>query len=182
MSAINLPGETEHTLVAALRQGKQEALGKLYDAYAPVMMGVITRIVQDNDVAEEVLRETFITIWGQISKYDASKERLLSWGLALARRIALEAVKTDRCLQGTKAAATPSQSYPQLNKTETQQHEAHKQQDPCTLTPLEKTILESLYLKGHTCAETAAELNLTAEEVKQILKKAFTQLKGEKSV
>ncbi|GAB3812093.1 hypothetical protein GCM10028895_02800 [Pontibacter rugosus] len=74
MSGINLQGETEQSLVEALKQGKQEVLGLLYDAYAPVMMGVILRIVPDREVAEEVLQETFLAIWSRIEVYDASKK------------------------------------------------------------------------------------------------------------
>ena len=53
--------------------------------------------------------------------------------------------------------------------------------DLCTLDPQEKKALELLYLKGRTCAETAAELNLSVEQLKEVLKKAFTHLKAEQS-
>jgi RNA polymerase sigma-70 factor (ECF subfamily) len=182
MSGIDFQGETEQSLVAALRQGRQEMLGKLYDAYAPVMMGVIARIVQDDEVAEEVLKETFVAIWSRIGIYDASKDRLLTWGLAIARGIALEAIKTGRYATTADATNKPAETNSQPNKPVTLQNREIDKQEVCALAPLEKTVLELLYLKGRSCAETAGELNMTVEEVSVVLKKAFTHLKAEKSV
>jgi RNA polymerase sigma-70 factor (ECF subfamily) len=182
MSGINFQGETEQSLVAALRQGRQEMLGKLYDAYAPVMMGVISRIVQDNEVAEEVLKETFVAIWSRIGVYDASKDRLLTWGLAIARGIALEAVKTSRYTNTVHHTNNSAETNSQPNKLVTLRNGGIAKQDICNLSPLEKKLLELLYLKGRSCAETAGELNMTVAEVSVVLKKAFTQLKAEKSV
>ncbi|MCX2740909.1 RNA polymerase sigma factor [Pontibacter anaerobius] len=182
MSGIDLQGETEKSLVTALRQGRQEMLGKLYDAYAPVMMGVISRIVRDPEVAEEALKETFVAIWTRIGMYDSSKERLLTWGLAIARGIALQAIKTDKYKAIVEAHTEGVKNGYPKNKPATLPDTEIKKQDLCTLAPLEKTILESLYLKGRTCAETAGELNMSVEEVREILKKAFVHLKAEKSV
>lgn len=178
MSGIDLRGETEQSLVAALKQGRQEMLGKLYDAYAPVMMGVISRIVPDAEVAEQVLQETFVAIWTRIGVYDASKERLLTWGLAIARGIALEAVKTNRY---TTTAKYKNETAPLPNKHVPLQQGQISVENVCSLAPLEKKALELLYLKGRTCAETAGELNITETALKEVLKSAFTQLKAEKS-
>ncbi|CAM3632324.1 sigma-70 family RNA polymerase sigma factor [Pontibacter korlensis] len=180
MSGINLQGETEKSLVAALMQGRQEMLAKLYDAYAPVLMGVISRIVQDAEVAEEVLKETFVAIWTRIGVYDASKERLLTWSLAIARGMALEAIKTNRYSTAARTSASTTNNGATQNKNVTLQKQEIKKEDLCNLAPKEKAVLELLYLKGRTCAETAGELNMTEEEVRVILKRAFTYLKAER--
>lgn len=169
MSGIDLQGETEQSLVAALQQGKQEMLSILYDAYAPVMMGVITRIVPDKEQAEEVLQETFVAIWSRIDVYDSSKGRFLIWGLAIARGIALEAVKNGKYKQPGPAYNAAQQEREQMLKP------------LCDLEPQERAILELIYLKGCSCAEVATELNITQETLKTTLKKAFIHLKSEKS-
>ncbi|MBD1395755.1 RNA polymerase sigma factor [Pontibacter sp. JH31] len=176
MSGFFFQDETEQSMVAALRQGRQEMLGKLYDAYAPVMMGVISRIVADTEVAEQVLQETFVAIWTRIGVYDASKERLLTWGLAIARGIALEAVKADRYTSFAQNETNPSpnKNVPLLNGQ-------LGREDICSLAPLEKRALELLYLKGRSCAETAGELHMSETALKEVLKSAFTHLKADKS-
>lgn len=181
MSGIDLQGQTEQSLVEALQQGKQEVLGLLYDAYAPVMMGVIARIIPDKDVAEEVLHETFVAIWTRIGIYDSSRSRLLIWGLAIARGIALEAVKTGKY---KPASTTEGNSCMPAEKEMNACILQDLQQDNKLFTCLnkqERTILDLIYLKGKSCEEVTAELGITAETLKTSLKKAFTQLKAEKS-
>ncbi|WP_276497113.1 RNA polymerase sigma factor [Pontibacter litorisediminis] len=151
-------------------------LAKLYDAYAPVMMGLISRIVEDADVAEEVLKNSFVAIWTRIGRYDGAKERLLTWSLAIAREVALETLKDNT--QNTQAKPNALQE----NKSVSLQHSPIKKEDLCRLAPLEKAVLEQLYLKGRTCAETAAELGIAEAEVRVVLKRAFTYLKAEKPV
>ena len=181
MSEIDLQGESEQSIVAALRQGRQEMLGKLYDAYAPVMLGVIKRIVGDGDVAEEVLKDTFVAIWSRIGVYNSSKERLLSWGLSIARGLALQAVKTDRYAAVLKAKNGQAKPVDVLNNNVTLRDSAKEKQVLANLSPLARQALELLYLKGRTCAETAAELNIPVEQLRETLKMAFNKLKAEKS-
>lgn len=181
MIGIDLQGETEHSLVAGLRQGRQEAMGLLYDAYAPVMMGMICSIIPQQEAAEEVLHETFVAIWSRIGEYDASRSRFLSWGLSVARGIALEAVKNDKSTPVAKqqrkrnfAGAEDTEEVPPVQK---------EQEDKllCRLEPLEKAILELIYLKGRSCTEAAAALGITEEMLRACTKKAFIHIKAEKS-
>ncbi|MCJ8164177.1 sigma-70 family RNA polymerase sigma factor [Pontibacter sp. E15-1] len=178
MPGINLQGETEQSLMAALQQGRQEVLGLLYDAYAPVMLGVISRIVPDQHMAEEVLQETFVAIWSRIKVYDASKGRFLIWGLAIARGIALETLKRgnyQQMAEGPSAPDTEGAAKPQANMW------VEAKQLPCHLEPQEREALELIYLKGCTCTEAAAQLGITIETLRLRIKKAFQHLRAEHS-
>lgn len=181
MPGINLQGETEQSLVAALQRGRQEKLSLLYDAYAPVMMGVISRIVPDTEVAEQVLQETFLAIWSRIDLYDASRNRFLIWGLAIARGIALEAVKNGR--YNAVAQEQRSINFAGAENTGAINPRIRKQEEKllCHLEPQERAVLELVYLKGHSCTEAAAALGITEEALKALIKKAFIHLKVEKS-
>lgn len=181
MSGINLRGETEQSLVQALRQGRQEVLALLYDAYAPVMMGIISRIVPDREMAEEVLQDTFVAIWSRIGVYDASRNRFLTWGLAIARGIALEAVKTARYTSVTREERNTTFAGAEATGKEASLNEKQEEKQHCHLEPQEKAILELIYLKGHTCAEAAEELGVTEAALRTSLKEAFLHLKAEKS-
>lgn len=181
MFEIDLQGETEQSLVAALQEGRQEMMSLLYDAYAPVMMGVISRIVPDKEAAEEVLQETFVAIWSRIGIYDASNNRFLSWGLAIARGMALEALKNGKCAAVAKQQGMIN--FAGTARPASKHSEAKGQADKlfCHLAPQEKAILELIYLKGHSCTEAAAALGIAEETVRTGLKKAFVHIKKEKS-
>ncbi|MEK7257633.1 MAG: sigma factor, partial [Bacteroidota bacterium] len=71
MPAIQTPRESE--LIASLREGNQNALGELYDQYGSALFGVVLRIVQSQEQAEDVLQEVFVKIWKNIASYDEAK-------------------------------------------------------------------------------------------------------------
>lgn len=168
-------------MVAALQQGRRDALGQLYDSCAPIMMGIITRIVQDKEVAEEVLKETFVAIWSRIGVYDSSKNRLLTWSLAIARGIALEAVKSDRYQvviqekNNLKVSGTEDIEKRVLGDDRQKLHTFDH------VDSIGEMALNLLYIKGRSCAETAVELRLSEQELKAVLRKAFIHLKAGKA-
>ncbi|ARS34565.1 RNA polymerase sigma factor [Pontibacter actiniarum] len=175
MSGTKFDGEGEQYLIEALQQGNREVLGQLYDAYAPVMLGVISRIVEDAEVAEEVLQETFVAVWSRIEVYDYSRNRFLTWALAIARGMALEAVKAGKCNSLKKAAAKPAPEGAQAGKPQNQ-----GESPLCHLEPQERAVLELIYLKGRSCPEAAAALGITEQKLRQTLQKAFIHLKAGK--
>lgn len=170
--------EAELRLAEALRQGNQEVLGQLYDAYAPVLMGVISRIVEGSELAEEVLQETFMTIWTRKGDYNPSQGKILTWALAIAREAALHAVKpgqaTSSALEGQleeNPVATGKVLEPEQNQELKLLYNLNLQ---------ERAVLDLIYLKGRSSAEVAVELGLTDFQLKQHLKSAFIKLKAER--
>ncbi|ALI97733.1 RNA polymerase sigma factor [Rufibacter tibetensis] len=180
MVESRIGGESEKRLIEAIRQGKQEAFGLLYDTYAPVLMGMITRIVQHTDVAEEVLKETFLAIWSRIHIYDPSKSGFLTWGLAMARGIALEAKKTGmygNLLHTTEKDAVVRQEEERAKQVE----EAKVKETFCQLEPQEKAIIDLIYLKGYTCTQAAEALGISETQIKSHLKMAFKHIGAERT-
>ena len=49
-------------LSITIKQGDKEAFGKLYDKYAPVLMGLINRILPADNDGEEILQTAFLNI------------------------------------------------------------------------------------------------------------------------
>jgi RNA polymerase sigma-70 factor (ECF subfamily) len=64
---------SEEELVTALKKCDQDAVAVLYDNYSAALLGVIFRIVDNKEAAEDILQEVFIKIWKNISSYDRSK-------------------------------------------------------------------------------------------------------------
>src|SRR5687768_8273205 len=82
--------ESHIHLIDMLRAGENEAYVALYDAYAPMLFGVILRIVDDRKEAENLLQDCFVKIWQNIQSYDESKGRLATWLLNIARNTAID--------------------------------------------------------------------------------------------
>jgi len=70
----------------------QEGLSKLYDVYAPVLMGIIMRIIEDRTIAEKILYNAFLKIWETKNTYNPGRERIFFWMNRIARELAIEEI------------------------------------------------------------------------------------------
>lgn len=62
----------------------------LYDRYAGPLYGIIRRIIDDEEIANDALQDTFIKIWKNFHKYDDKKSQLFTWMYSIARNTALD--------------------------------------------------------------------------------------------
>lgn len=170
------PGERDQLeikLLQALQNGDKEVLEQLYDKYAPTLMGVIHSLVPDKALAEKVLQQTFVTIWSRIGVYDLSRNRFLTWALAIARGFARDAARKH------KRQDQANQLISDINVDN--KPFGIELASRCRLPYAEKTALELVYLKGQTCAEAAEALGVTVEQLKAHIKQAIIHLKADPS-
>jgi len=88
-----LSQEDEHTLLRRLKARDESALAELYDALAPWVLGLASRILQDDPEAEEVLSDVFVQVWRHIDQHEKSRGPLVPWVLSIARNRALDALR-----------------------------------------------------------------------------------------
>ncbi|HYK83022.1 MAG TPA: sigma-70 family RNA polymerase sigma factor [Gemmatimonadales bacterium] len=91
-----LSQEEERGLVHRLKARDERALGELYDALAPWVVGLAFRILRDEDEAEEVAADVFAQVWRRIDQHDARRGPLVPWILSIARHRALDALRRRR--------------------------------------------------------------------------------------
>lgn len=83
------PQAPDAALLARIRRGDMDAFAKLYDSCAPLLYGIIRKIVPDDHTAEDVLRNVFLDIRNELL---AGREEIrsgINWMLQLARKNAL---------------------------------------------------------------------------------------------
>ena len=69
------------------------AFSALYDATSAKLYGVVVRILQRRDLADDILQEVYIRIWERAVDYDAGKGTPIAWMAAIARNRALDEVR-----------------------------------------------------------------------------------------
>jgi RNA polymerase sigma-70 factor (ECF subfamily) len=79
----------EHAL-GAVAKGDRAMFEALYRAAGPHLFGLIVRIVGQGAIAEEILQDTFVTIWQHAGSFDATKGSGVTWLRTIARRRALD--------------------------------------------------------------------------------------------
>jgi RNA polymerase sigma-70 factor (ECF subfamily) len=75
---------------AARDEGSGEAFRRLYEASAPMLLGIALRIVRRRELAEEVLHDAFARIWDAAQTFDPLAARPLAWMVAIVRNRAID--------------------------------------------------------------------------------------------
>lgn len=170
---------SEEELIVALRQREAIAAEALYDMYSSSLFGVIIRIVQNNELAEDLLQETFVKIWNSFSSYSPDKGRLFTWMVNIARNLSIDKIRSkdfknqtknhELDLNVTSIDSSKNMSYkPELLGVKDLIDK---------LRPEQKIILDLVYFKGYTHLEAADELSIPLGTIKTRLRMAILQLR-----
>ncbi|MCL1932866.1 MAG: sigma-70 family RNA polymerase sigma factor [Candidatus Azobacteroides sp.] len=84
----------EQVLVAGCKKNESWARKKLYEHYAPAMLGVCVRYTNDYEKAKDVLHEGFIKIFVKINTY-SGEGSLSGWMRRIFVTTALEFLRAD---------------------------------------------------------------------------------------
>jgi RNA polymerase sigma-70 factor (ECF subfamily) len=75
---------------AARDEGSADAFRRLYEASAPMLLGVALRIVGRRELAEEVLHDAFTRIWRAAQGFDPLATQPVAWMAAIVRNRAID--------------------------------------------------------------------------------------------
>lgn len=80
-------------LIAAVAKGDAAAFERLYAATRAKLYGVVLRILRRQDLAEEVLQETYVRIWNGAGQFDPALASPITWMASIARNRAIDLVR-----------------------------------------------------------------------------------------
>lgn len=169
----------EQALVELLKTKDSIGFNVLYDNYSPALFGVLLKTLGDKLVAEDVLQEVFVKIWNNIQSYDASKGRLYTWMLNIARNAGIDKLRSKDYKSNAKNQSIDRSVY-KLNenslvsKTDTIGLKKIVEQ----LNPDQYLVIDMLYFKGYSQSEAAEALGLPLGTIKTRARAALTQLRS----
>jgi RNA polymerase sigma factor (sigma-70 family) len=74
----------------------QKAFAELYKRTSSKLFGVCLRMLRDRGEAEEVLQETYTTVWRHAGGFDAAKASAITWMITLSRNKAIDRLRQHR--------------------------------------------------------------------------------------
>lgn len=80
-------------VVVEMAAGSEVALETLYDRYASAIFAAVYRLTSDRGTAEEVVQETFLTLWNRAETFDPGSGSLSAWLHAIARNRAIDRLR-----------------------------------------------------------------------------------------
>ena len=147
--------------------------------YSTSLYGIIFRIVQQQEIAEDLLQETFVKIWNSFSSFDSTKGRLFTWMVNVARNLSIDKLRSKDFKNNAKNQDIENtvnfideQNATALNPDTLGVRDLVKQ-----LKPEQKAILDLVYFRGYTHVEAAEELGLPLGTVKTRLRMAIITLR-----
>lgn len=162
-----------------MRAKDRVALEYLYDHYSSALYGVIFRVLKKEAIAEEVLQDVFMKIWDRFENYDASKGRLFTWMLNIARNQAIDKTRSKEISKEQKTGGIENVVSRIDNEEYFEQSvEGIGVRDILKALPEEqKFVVEHLYFQGYSQSELAEEFNIPLGTVKTRLRLAMQQLR-----
>lgn len=170
---------TEEQLIVLLNEQNNDGFNYLYDHYSGALFTIINQIVPDKDTAGDVLQEVFINIWRKINTYDATKGRLFTWMLNIARNAAIDKIRSKgyRDIQKHQPLLENESSTMSMSSNPLVSDVGLKK----LLTKLNeesRKLIDLSYFQGFTHEEIAKMLGIPLGTVKTRIRTAIIQLRS----
>lgn len=93
MAEVRRVPSNDAVLVRELVRGSEDALSTLYDRYGEAIFASAYRLTADRGIAEEVVQETFLTLWNRAELFDPAAGSLPAWLHAIGRNRAVDRLR-----------------------------------------------------------------------------------------
>ena len=170
---------SEDKLVAGLKNMDGGAMSALYQMYSESLYRVISTIVVIEEVAQDLLQETFIKIWKSFKQYDPGKGRLYTWMARLARNLSIDYLRSVNYRNYT-VSEDLSESTQLIDQTFQVSYNPELigvKDMTRILNEDQKLALDLVYFKGYTHVQAAEELNITVGILRSRLQSSITELR-----
>lgn len=82
-----------HLCLIAVAKQDAKAFKDLYQSCSPKLFSFILRILQNRELAEEVLQESFVNIWNNAASYQSSLASPMTWMTTIVRNRAFDLLR-----------------------------------------------------------------------------------------
>jgi RNA polymerase sigma-70 factor (ECF subfamily) len=83
-------------LIQRMATGQQDALAELYDRTCSLLNGLLLRMLERPEDAEEALADVYMKAWKNAGKYAPERGSVQSWLIIMARSIAIDRIRHKR--------------------------------------------------------------------------------------
>ncbi|MDB5203748.1 MAG: polymerase, sigma-24 subunit, subfamily [Ferruginibacter sp.] len=170
---------SEEELVMLLQGQDQAAFSYLYDNYASALNGVISRMVEEQQLAEDILQEAFLKIWNNFKQYDSSKGRLFTWMINITRNLTIDTLRSKGYKKQKKISQDENSVSNYQDKTLSPDRfdSMGIRKQLLNLKPDQKVIIDLAYFNGYTQEEISKEMGIPLGTVKTRMRSAIMELR-----
>lgn len=152
----------------------------LYDRYRLILFGLLVRILNSREEAEDVLQEVFLQVWRRAADFDEERGRPFTWLVTLTRSRAIDRLRSVAARQRLVDAALPEVSEDAtdaVSDTLLAEQREIVARALATLPEEQRRTLKLAYFEGLTQSEIAAKLGSPLGTVKTRMRAGMTTLR-----
>jgi RNA polymerase sigma-70 factor (ECF subfamily) len=169
-------------LVALLAERDAGALEALYDRYGRVAYSLARRIVADDTLAQDAVREAFLSIWRDAGRFDAARGTVSTCLLAMTHHRAVDVVRREEVLRRRRTSdqALAFEPDPKRGVEDDVEAAERRHQARAALAELPQAQREALalaYFGGYTQREVASLVGVPLGTVKTRMAAGMRRLK-----
>lgn len=168
----------EIQIINLLQSGDSKGVSMLYKHYSSSIYGIIYRMVNNEDVAKEVMQDVFVKAWKYAKKYDPNKGRLYTWLAQIARTSSLTTIKSGNFQRDQKTDSLDPLVYDHRDLSEESNIKDTGLEKVITkLDDKHKLLIDYIYYRGYSQREAAKALSLPLGTVKTRIRTAILELR-----
>jgi RNA polymerase sigma-70 factor, ECF subfamily len=168
-------------LVRRSAEGDRAAFRMLYDKLAPQLFALASRMLRDRAAAEDVVQETFLTVWKRLDRFDPALGSASGWLVVIARNKCLDRLRSRvRTVNEEEGglAELPDLSQSPESAAISSSEAARLRRCMEQLSAQQKEAVLHAYFNGYTQEETATAMQAPLGTVKSWVRRALQHLKG----
>ena len=180
--SVTSPAERDelNRLLQQAGRNDQKAFAELYKRTSSKLFGVCLRMLHDRGEAEEVLQETYTTVWRRAASFDSAKASAITWLVTLSRNKAIDRLRQHReelLDDPSKLNETVDDQPSPAAGAETSQEYRRLQQCLEELEPQQQSSVREAFFTGATYNELAARCKVPLGTMKSWIRRSLMQLR-----
>lgn len=159
-------------------RGERRAFEALYDRTSAKLYGVCLRILNDRQLAEDALHDTFVNVWLRADRFTAGKASVISWLCVIARNAAIDLLRRRRTVPDGEDMTVFIDDAPDPERRAEASSEMRRLEDCIEQLPKNHGgMVRSAYFEGLTYSDIAERLGAPVGTVKSAVRRAIIKLR-----
>ena len=169
-------------LIAQTGHGDQAAFATLYDRTSPQVYGLVFKILDNREAAEEVTLDVYTQVWRQAHSYDETRGTPGGWLMTIARTRAIDRYRAGAAERGRLESLETVEFFASDGETPEQdlagqERRRYVQQALKLLTAEQRQAIALVYFYGLSQSEIADKLKLPLGTVKTRIRLGMIKLR-----
>jgi RNA polymerase sigma-70 factor (ECF subfamily) len=176
--------DLEVFLMQRTGQGDRGSFEQLYERFSGVLFSTALHVLGNQEAAEDVLQDVFVSIWEKAPLYDSVRGKPLTWAVTLTRYKAIDRLRSlrrkgllhERIEQETRIFERHTGNT-SLDEVDAAEESKIVRAAILQLSPTQREAIDLAFFRGLTQVEIAAQLRLPLGTVKARVRRGMMRLK-----